>query len=96
MVKNMYIIPKRGIPVIGQVVTATCKQVSFWKGMGPHDLNKMISKVYGCKIGQGESDKYSVNTESRCGCMQYLYAESSNISKFVCGIIKSSCSESSR
>ncbi len=42
-----------------------------------------------------ESDKYSVKTESRRGCMQYLYVESSNISKFVCGIIKRLCAESS-
>ncbi len=35
-----------------------------------------------------ESDKYSVNTESRPGCIQYSCAESSNISKFVCRIIK--------
>ncbi len=35
-----------------------------------------------------ESDKYSVKTESRRGCIQYSCAESSNISKFVCGIIK--------
>ncbi len=43
-----------------------------------------------------ESDKYSVKTESRRGCMQYSFAESSNISKFMCGIIKSLCAESSR
>ncbi len=43
-----------------------------------------------------ESDKYLVKTESRRGCMQYLCAESSNISKFVCGIIKCSGAESSR
>ncbi len=35
-----------------------------------------------------ESDKYSVKTESRRGCMQYSCVESSNILKFVCGIIK--------
>ncbi len=43
-----------------------------------------------------ESDKYSVKTESRRGCMQYSCAESSNISKFVRRIIKSLCAESSR
>ncbi len=43
-----------------------------------------------------ESDKYSVKTESRRGCMLYSCAESSNISKFVCGIIKSLCAELSR
>ncbi len=43
-----------------------------------------------------ESDKYSVKTESHQGCMQHSFAESSNISKFVCGIIKSLCAESSR
>ncbi len=42
-----------------------------------------------------ESDKYSVKTESHWGCMQYSSAESSNISKFVYGIIKCLCSESS-
>ncbi len=34
-----------------------------------------------------ESDKYSVKTDSRRGCMEHSCAESSNISKFVCGII---------
>ncbi len=43
-----------------------------------------------------ESDKFSVKTEGRRGCMQYSFAESSNISKFVCAIIKSLCAESSR
>ncbi len=43
-----------------------------------------------------ESDKYSVKTESRRGCMKYSCVESSNISKFVCGIIKRLCVESLR
>ncbi len=48
------------------------------KRNGPNDLNKMISKAYGVKWVR-ESDKYSVKTESRRGCMQYSCAELSKV-----------------
>ncbi len=54
---------------------------------------KRLARFMGVKWVM-ESEKYSAKTESRLGCMQYSCAESSNISKFVCAIIKSLCAES--
>ncbi len=50
----------------GQTPLPSYKTSFLYKRNGPNDLNKMISKVYGCMgLWVRESDKYSVKTESR-------------------------------
>ncbi len=47
------------IKFTGHNILASVKTSFLLKRNGPNDLNKMISKVYGCKMGQGECQVFS-------------------------------------